>query len=173
MRTMNPAIEAVIPALRRYARALLGSAQDADDLVHDSVILALANVKPQMPHDAVRPWLFTIMRHRFISDRRKAKFRHTVPLDDAALGGDAPMFRVSAHQESGLRIHDLSAGLASLPDEMREVLLLVTLENFTYAEVAAMLDVPLGTVMSRLSRARDRLGALMDGATPPLLRRIK
>ena len=170
---MNSAIEAITPALRRYARALLGSVQDADDLVHDALLQALATMRPSMPLNELRPWLFTIMRNRFISDRRRAKYRRTIPIDDSDTGADALMYRVPATQEAGLRMRDLKAGLAALPDEMREVLLLVTLENFTYAEVATMLDVPLGTVMSRLSRARDRLSAAMDGSTQPILRRVK
>lgn len=166
--TANDAIERTIPSLRRYARALLGTAQDADDLVHDALIDALARPKPGIEAHHVRTWLFTILRNRFISDRRRAKHRTTTTLDDAA----GPAAAVRPGQEAGLQMRDLTLGLAGLPVEQREVLLLVTVEGFTYAEVAVMLDLPLGTVMSRLSRARDRLNDFMDGTTRPRLRSV-
>lgn len=166
--TTHAAIEQTIPSLRRFARALLGTAQDADDLVHDALVDALARPRLGMADQQVRPWLFAILRNRFLSDRRRAKHRATTPLDDA--GGPAAAVRPG--QEAGLQMRDLTIGLAGLPVEQREILLLVTVEGFTYAEVAAMLDLPLGTVMSRLSRARDRLNDFMDGTTRPRLRSV-
>lgn len=165
---MRAAIERTIPSLRRYARALLGTTQDTDDLVHDALVDALAQPKPGLSVHDVRPWLFTILRNRFISDRRRQKHRATTTLDDAT----SPVPAVRPGQEAGLQIRDLNLGLAQLPLEQREVLLLVTVEGFTYAEVATMLDLPLGTVMSRLSRARDRLSDFMDGTTKPRLRSV-
>lgn len=163
------AIEALVPALRRYARGLLGAAQDADDLVHDALVDALANLKPSLQPDALRPWLFTIMRNRFVSDRRKARHRATVTLDDdtVAIAATRP------NQEASLQMRDLTLGLTTLSVEQREVLLLVNLEGFGYAQVATMLDIPLGTVMSRLSRARDRLADYMDGKARPALRSVQ
>jgi RNA polymerase sigma factor (sigma-70 family) len=167
--TLLDAINAATPALRRYARGLLGSVQDADDLVHDALIDALTKLKPDLDYDDVKPWLFTILRNRFISDRRRAKHRSTIPLDDAVCA----MPTTKPHQEAGLQMRDLNLGLAALPVEQREILLLITVEGFTYAEAAAMLDIPIGTVMSRLSRARDRLNDFMDGRARPLLRSVR
>jgi RNA polymerase sigma-70 factor (ECF subfamily) len=162
------AIEAIVPALRRYARGLLGSVQDADDLVHDALIQALGHMKPTMTAEELKPWLFVILRNRFISDRRKQALRRNVSIDDH----ETVLPAVRPTQDGTLTMRDLSAGLALLPDEQREVLLLVTLENFSYSEVATMLDIPLGTVMSRLSRARDRLHIHMDGKAKPTLRSV-
>jgi RNA polymerase sigma-70 factor (ECF subfamily) len=92
----------------------------------------------------------------------------TVPLDDEAL--EIP---VRATQTDGLEMRDLAAAVARLPVEYREVILLVGLEQMGYEEAAQVLGVPLGTVMSRLSRGRERLRALMAGATTPMLRRVK
>lgn len=168
--TVLSKIEEAIPSLRRYASALLGSRQDAADLLHDCLVSALANIKPRMTEHEVRPWLFTILRNRFISDRRRVASRGTT----IGLGtADALMPATAPVQEQRLWMHELSRSLAALPKDQREVFLLVTLEGFDYAEVAAMLDIPLGTVMSRLSRARDHLRDSMDGRTCPALRRVK
>lgn len=161
-------IEAMIPALRRYARGLLGSVQDADDLVHDALVDALGKLNPKHTLNDVQPWMFTILRNRFISDQRRAKHRVNVVLDE----NTAEMPVNCPNQDQGLQMRDLSLGLATLQLEQREVLLLITVEGFTYAEVAKMLDIPVGTVMSRLSRARDRLNDFMDGKTRPRLRSV-
>ncbi|MCW8308729.1 MULTISPECIES: RNA polymerase sigma factor [Acidiphilium] len=168
--TVLSKIEETIPSLRRYASALLGGRQDADDLVHDCLVLALAHIKPRMTESEVRPWLFTIIRNHFISGRRKIVARGTsIDIDEAA----ALMPATAPVQEQRMQMHELSKGLAALPDDQREVFLLITLEGFEYAEVAAMLGIPLGTVMSRLSRARDHLRDFMDGRARPALRRVK
>lgn len=164
------AIEEHIPSLRRYARALVGNAHDADDLVQECLLSAVARINSAMAGDQMRPWLFTILRNRFISDWRKARARRKdVSIDEPA----AILPATGPNQEGALQMRDLQRGLAALPTEQREVLLLVALEGFGYLEVAKMLDIPVGTVMSRLSRARDRLRGFMEGETRPKLRSVK
>lgn len=138
-------------------------------MVHDALVDALGKLNPKQTTNDVQPWIFTILRNRFISDRRKAKHRVNVTLDENT--SDMPVNR--PNQDEALQMRDLRLGLATLQLEQREVLLLVTVEGFTYAEVARMLDIPVGTVMSRLSRARDRLNDFMDGKARPTLRSVQ
>lgn len=159
----------VIPSLRRYARALTGRQDDADDLVQDCLERAMSRWHLWQRDRELRPWLFTIMHNLFISDRRRAARR---PLqvtidDDGDLPGTPPT------QAAGLEMEDLAAALGKLSEEQRETLLLVGLEGFTYAEVAEITGVPIGTVMSRLSRGRERLRGLLAGGDGPALRRVK
>lgn len=165
---MLTAIETCVPALRRYAWALLRSGQDADDLVHDTLVRALDNLPRRRGDGDLRAWLFAIMHNLFITGLRRAR-RDTMSLDEvaeAALG-------LNAVQEDGLRWRDLLRGLDSLPEEQRTVILLVAVEDLSYAEVAAVLAVPIGTVMSRLSRGRERLRQLTHEDLRPGLRRVK
>ena len=161
-------IEACIPALRRYSYALLRSRNDADDLVHDTLLRALDNLHTRHDDSDVRPWLFTIMHNLFISQMRKAKVRgrHLPTVDDiASATGPA--------QEDSLRWRDMLRALDSLPEDQRSVVLLVSVEDLSYAETARVLGVPIGTVMSRLSRARERLRVATDEGVRPHLRRVK
>ena len=167
-----------IPRLRRYARLLTGDVHRADDLVQDTLEracvkwalwrplaapassgqprIALAGQVQAEPLLQLRAWLFTVMHNLFINQLRgKHSGRVTVQLDDVELE--------SIGRDPGLRM-DLERGLAQLPADQREVLLLVALEDFSYAEAAILIDVPIGTVMSRWSRARARLSELMEGA---------
>ena len=163
-------IEASIPTLRRYALALLRHQSDADDLVQDCLLRALDHLDPTMGEEGVRPWLFTITRNLFISGMRKARVRGIpVPLEGI---GEAPV-STAASQEWNLSMRDLLRGFDQLPDDQRQVLLLVVVEGFAYGDVAAILGIPPGTVMSRLSRARERLRMSMDGETVTKLRRVK
>lgn len=153
------AIVAEIPRLRRYARALTGDAARADDLVQDTLERALGKFALWRPGN-LRAWLFSIMHNLFVNQVRAAR-----PVDcpgDEAL----PDLPVRATQADALELGDLSAALQKLPAEQREVLLLVGLEDLSYAETAKALGVPIGTVMSRLSRGRERLRALLAGAEP-------
>jgi RNA polymerase sigma-70 factor (ECF subfamily) len=157
-----------IPRLRRYARALTGDRTQADDLVQDCLARAWEKLHLWRRGSDLRAWLFTIMHNLFANEVRRRKSRpELLALDDQAL--EVPQ-RSTA--ESGLALRDLEAALATLPAEQREVLLLVALEELRYEEVAKLLDIPIGTVMSRLARGRERLRALMSGASP-LLRRVK
>lgn len=176
---MNPPeLIAQIPALRRYARALTGDAWAADDLVQDTLERACGKWRLWAVGSDLRAWLFTLMHNLHVSGlrqqmRRSAAFT-PVDVDDAADELAAP----DAAQDLAL---DLQRCLLQLPEEQRAVLLLVSLEDMGYEQVARITGTPIGTVMSRLSRARTRLQALLDAparteasAPPsPHLKRLK
>ncbi len=169
-------IVAHIPALRRYARALTGDVWAADDLVQDTLERACSRWRLWLAGTDLRAWLFTVMHNLFISqvrqDQRRAEIMQPVDIDDVAHELQAPGAAL------GITI-DLQRCLLRLPMDQRAVLLLVTLEDMSYAEVAKVVGVPIGTVMSRLARARDRMRELMQepkgaaGRTAPVLRRLK
>ena len=154
-----------IPRLRRYARALVGDRGRADDLVQDTLERALIKFHLWQPGSDLRAWLFTIMHNVFINQLRSAPAGLLTGLDDETV----PM-AVRPTQSDRLEVRDLQAALSRLPEEQREVLLLVGLEQMTYQETSGVLGIPMGTVMSRLSRARTRLRALLadDGVHSPL-----
>lgn len=164
-------IEAAVPALHRYARSLVDHRQDADDLVQDCLVRALS--RPPQPGGAgsVRPWLFTILHNLSVSRWRSLRRRGTTMGLDAAEAQAG--LAVPPAQEWAPAARDLMRGFERLTAEHRQVLLLVSVEGLEYREVAAVLGVPVGTVMSRLSRARDALRAHMAGAERPMLRRVK
>jgi RNA polymerase sigma-70 factor (ECF subfamily) len=153
---------ACIPRLRRYARALIGERDGADDLVQDTMERGWRRLPSWQRGSDMRAWLFSIMHNLHVDQVRRPSLATDV-LDD-----DMPMPPASAAPTDGLEIRDLESALRMLPDEQREILLLVALEEMTYDEVAATLGLPIGTVMSRLSRGRERLRALMDGRDPPV-----
>lgn len=157
-------IEAQLPRLRRYARVLTGNVSGADDLVQDVLERSWSRRHLWRQGTDLRAWLFTIMHNLYMNRLRQ---RDTESLDD---GFELP---TPAVQEQSLEIRDLNRALAQLPTDYRAVLLLIAVEEMQYTEVARVLNLPLGTVMSRLSRARERLRALMSGETTPPLRRIK
>jgi RNA polymerase sigma-70 factor (ECF subfamily) len=161
MTTEHP-VMAQIPHLRRYARALTRHELEADDLVQDTLERALRKFSLWKRGTNLRAWLFSVMHNLYVNQIRAKQ--ETALLDDDL---DIP---VGGRQEEGLKIRDLSTSLLALPLEQREVLLLVGLEDFSYEEVAQTLDIPLGTVMSRLSRGRERLRGLLDGSIKPTLR---
>ena len=153
------AIVAEIPRLRRYARALTGDAVRADDLVQDTLERALGKWSLWRPGN-LRAWLFSIMHNLFVNQARRLR---TVeyPGDEAL-----PELPTREHQGDALELRDLTRSLAKLPEEQREVLLLVCLEDLSYEDAAKILAVPIGTVMSRLSRGRERLRVLLAGSEP-------
>jgi RNA polymerase sigma-70 factor (ECF subfamily) len=155
-------IEAAIPALRRYARALTRDAETADDLVQDTLVRALRS--EHLFHGGeIRSWLYTILTNLNRNRLRSLARRPTLtPIED----GDA----AAAGPEAGGR--DIERALAMLVDEQRTALLLVVLEGLTYREVAEIQGVPIGTVMSRLARARVQIKTYLDGERPAL-RRVK
>ena len=161
-----------IPGLRRYARALTGDAWAADDLVQDTLERACSKWRLWTAGSDLRAWLFTIMHNVFANQMRRAPPRAMVDVDDAAFDLRAP----DADHEQRI---DLQRCLLLLPEDQRAVLLLVALEDLSYQQIAKVLGIPVGTVMSRLSRARERLHALMDGEAGaqapqrPGLRRLK
>jgi RNA polymerase sigma factor (sigma-70 family) len=155
------AVEAHIHALRRFARALLrGERERADDLVQDSIERALAHWHQRRCDRELRSWLFTILYNRFITDlrRRRREYQHR-PLHDIP-EGELP--GLDGGQERALACRDLLRGFADLPADQRTVLQLITAENFSYEETARVLGIPIGTVMSRVSRGRKRLRRYLD-----------
>lgn len=147
---------AYIPRLRRYARALLGERSAADDLVQDTLERALNKLHLWKRGTDLRAWLFTVMHNVHVNQVRSRR-------EHASLDGTALEIPVRATQDVRLETRDLERMLARLPVEQREVLLLVALEDLSYDEAATALGIPIGTVMSRLSRAREKLRALMEG----------
>jgi RNA polymerase sigma-70 factor (ECF subfamily) len=146
-----------IPNLRRYARALVGDREGADDLVQDTLERAVRKFHLWRPGD-LRAWLFSIMHNVFVNQLKARKIAYEVEIDDniaAPIPTATPM-----------DLLDLDRALGLISPEQREVVLLVALEDMTYAEVARALGVPIGTVMSRLSRGRERLRRLMEGEPP-------
>ena len=162
-----------IPDLRRYARSLTGDAWAADDLVQDTLERACARWTLWTTGSDLRAWLFTLMHNLFVDGARRALRQQgqRVDLEDAAQELVAP-------PEGTDRALDLQRCLLRLPEDQREVLLLVSLQDLSYEDVARITGVPMGTVMSRLSRARSRRRELMEGRQPPaagapMLRRLK
>lgn len=164
MRTLPPdageQLLACIPRLRRYARALAGDRADADDLVQDTVERGWAQLAAWQPGSDMRAWLFSIMHNVRIDQGRRRKVP-TELLDD-----DTPQPAAPERASAGLELRDVDAALRLLPEEHREILLLVGLEEMRYEDVALTLGLPVGTVMSRLSRAREKLRVLMEGRAP-------
>jgi RNA polymerase sigma-70 factor (ECF subfamily) len=151
-------LEAEIPRLRRYARALTRDVSRADDLVQSCLARAVAKQHLWQPGTDLRAWLFTILHNQHVNDVRRA-VREGV---NVAVEEMAPVLTVSSNAIAALQLRDLEAAIARLPQEQRQVILLVGLEGMRYEEVALILGVPIGTVRSRLSRGRDQLRRLMD-----------
>lgn len=149
----------VIPRLRRYARALTGDRLMADDLVQDTLERAWSKRHLWRQGSDLRAWMFTIMHNVYVNQVRARVAAATVPLDQEA-------FEVPARGSPAdmLEVADLDAALRRLPDDQREVLLLVALEQLSYSETASALGVPIGTVMSRLYRTRERVRVMLSGA---------
>lgn len=162
--TARDAIVAEIPRLRRYARALTGRADRADDLVQDTLERALDKWRFWQRERELRPWLFSIMHNLHVDALRRegvVEYRDDESMPEPALPGG---------QEAALAMRDLDRALAALPLDQRQVLLLVALEELSYADVSRVLGIPPGTVMSRLSRARTRLKILLEEPTGPVLK---
>ncbi|SFY04750.1 RNA polymerase sigma factor [Janthinobacterium sp. TB1-E2] len=149
-------LQACLPGLRRYARALAGAAH-ADDLVQDTVERAWRKLDQRQRGGEMRPWLFSIMHNLHVDQLRRPGLALQELDDDALL--PAP----ERTPGQSIAIGEMDAALARLPLGQREVILLVALEQMPYEQVAATLDIPVGTVMSRLSRGRERLRELLDG----------
>jgi RNA polymerase sigma factor (sigma-70 family) len=144
----------LIPRLRRYARALVADRSQADDLVQDTLERAWAKQHLFRRGTDLRAWLFTLMHNVHVNRVRAT--RSSDPLDDSL-----PELQQSATQGDSLALRDMDRALARLPAEQREALLLVTLEDLSYEETAKALGVPIGTIMSRLSRAREKLRQIL------------
>jgi len=159
--TFRQKVEAAIPALRRYARALTRNADIADDLVQDTLVRALRS-EHLFEGDEIRSWLYTILTN-LNRNRLRSLARRPVlsPIED----NDAPDV---AGPEAGGR--DIERALATLVEDQRTALLLVALEGLSYREVAEVQGVPIGTVMSRLARARSQIRTYLEGGRLPLRR---
>jgi len=157
MSEMFERISQEIPRLRRYARALTRDAVAADDLVQDCLARGLAKVHLWQEGTDLRAWLFTILHNQYVNTvRRSVREGTTVEVSDAE-----PILVVRPVQLPRLELRDLQRALAKLPEEQRQVLLLVGMEGMSYEEVADVVGVPVGTIRSRLSRGRDAVRALM------------
>jgi RNA polymerase sigma-70 factor, ECF subfamily len=158
--TLNQ-IEAEIPRLRRYARYLSREPDHADDLVQECLVRAIAKVHTWQPGTNLRAWLFVILRNCHINE-----IRHEQRIEPLA----EPLLATSGDPETSLALSEVRTAFLSLSQEHREVLALVVIEGLQYQEAAAILEVPLGTVRSRLSRARDALRQRLKSGTGALAR---
>ena len=165
-------IEALIPRLRRFARALTGSREAADDLTQDTLERAWVKRELWQAGTNLRAWLFAVMHGVFVNSLRRA--RPTGSLDGLEHAG-RERADDGASAETATALREMRTALLHLPEEQRQVVLLVGLEQFSYAEAAEVLAVPIGTVMSRLARGRERLRQLLEEGTPDRhgLRRVK
>jgi RNA polymerase sigma-70 factor (ECF subfamily) len=161
MDDLYPLIEAEIPRLRRYARSLSRNTDDADDLVQECLLKAVRNLQQWERGTNLRSWLFVILRNGFINDRRRAgrsPIASETEVDYSRHGG-------LGNQEARQELLEVQNAFMKLSGEHREILALVAIEGFEYEEAAVILDIPIGTVRSRLSRARIALKALSDGSS--------
>jgi RNA polymerase sigma factor (sigma-70 family) len=152
----------LLPRLRRFAAALTGSVADGDDLVQDTVERALKSLHQWEPGTRLDNWMYRIAKNCFIDTRRSAKRRGAVVLDapeEAAAVQTDGVRAVEAH----LALQDVMRALQALPLEQREALALVVIEDLSYREAADILDVPIGTLTSRIARAREALTDLVPG----------
>jgi RNA polymerase sigma factor (sigma-70 family) len=160
MKVMTLLIEPLIPALRRYAHGLMRDRATADDLVQDCLERAISRWHQRREENDPRSWMFTIL-HNLAINRMRQKHRRGphIPLEDA----DEDSVALEPPQEDELRHDDLMRALDCLPEDQRAILLLVSVEDLSYAEAAKVLKIPIGTVMSRLARARERLRRALEG----------
>lgn len=149
-----------IPHLRRYARALVGDRAQADDLVQDCLERAWSRMHLWTVGTNIRAWLFTILHNLHLNAARKR--RNTPGLVPIEAGGPEPPVRPT--QEDGLAVESMWEAFSSLPEPQRAAILLITLEEMSYAEAASVLGIPVGTLMSRVHRGRERLRRMMDEA---------
>ncbi|MDB5557199.1 MAG: polymerase subunit sigma-24 [Enterovirga sp.] len=164
-------LEPHIPALRRYAWVLLRDHEAADDLVQDCLERAVSRWRLRRRDGDLKAWLFAIQHNLFIDGLRRRR-RELLRVDSDQVPD------IAAHgveQESRAALRDILACLDALPAEQRAVILLVGVEDLSYEEAARVLDIPIGTVMSRLSRGRERLRGMLDAGSgaQPVLRRVK
>ena len=154
-------IETHIPSLQGYARRLVNDSDLAQDMVQDCMERALSRLHLYRQDTNLRGWLFTILLNVVRSEGRKAQHRRWAPIDDHVEG-----LHSAPRQIDALHQRDLRRAFARLPDPLQEVIVLVGVEGRAYEEAARLLEVPVGTVRSRLSRARRQLKVLMDRTEP-------
>jgi len=158
-----------VTALRRYAVLLVGNLSDADDMVQEALTRVLARVGSWREVKDLRSYLFATLHNVHIDEtRRRSRTASSVPIEDVLMTLASP-----ASQYKRLELRDLLASLGKLPVEQREIVLLVGLEGMSYQEAAKTLDIPIGTVMSRLSRGREALRQMTNRETGVKLRVVK
>lgn len=146
---------ALVPKLRRFARSLVGNAQDADDLVQAACEKALRNAAQFQPGTRMDSWMYRIVQNLWLDDKRRDRTRGTaIDPDDAHLSDEG---RAARLPEDRMMLAQARQAMAALPEGQRDVLSLIAIEGLSYKETAEVLDLPIGTVMSRLSRAREAL----------------
>ena len=155
--SLREQILAAIPSLRAFAHSFTGNRDRADDLVQDTILRAWANIDRFERGTNLNAWLFTILWNQFHSEYRKRKRE----VEDAD-GSDAARLKMHPDQQSRLDFEDFRTALATLPLDQREALLLVGAQGMSYEEAAAVCNVAVGTVKSRVNRARTRLASLLD-----------
>jgi RNA polymerase sigma-70 factor (ECF subfamily) len=157
----HPDLVAAIPRLRRYARVLTGDSVRADDLVQDTLTRAWEKRRLWRAGSDLRAWLFTIMHNVHVNQLALARRDAANVSIDADPGSPAWQLPVRANQLDRVELMEIVAQMGRLPADQREVLLLAAVEELRYDEIAVVLSIPIGTVMSRLSRARDKLRRLV------------
>lgn len=168
MKPIELQVADLTPQLRRYARVLLrGDVVQADDLVQDCIERGLQRLGLWQRGTDLRAWLFTIMHNLYVNHvKRHANGPNFVELDETEKDHHS-------RAENDVAIDDIQQALNELPADQREILLFVSIEGMKYQEVANILDIPEGTVMSRLARARQQLRARLAGESVQTLRRVK
>ena len=162
-------IESCVPALRRYARALTRNADRADDLVQDCLERAIRKRQLWAPTGPLQAWLFRILLNLYRNDTRSERRRGDhVPIDSLLVEPSVP-----APQPGRIALAEMARAVDLLPSEQREALLLIVLEGVSYEEGASILGIPIGTLMSRLSRARSALRTMTGSGDEPKLRSVK
>ena len=168
MHPFDEQLRELMPSLRRFALSLTRHASNADDLVQNCLERALGSVASKRPDGDLRAWLFTILYRQFVDNHRRTR-RYARMLEFFTGRDDAqPSTERTVIAQTTLQVFD------QLSTEQRALLLWISVEGLSYQQVADILEVPIGTVMSRLSRARQALRALSEGEiTRPALRRLK
>ena len=163
----QPELLAAIPRLRRYARVLTGNPARADDLVQDTLLRAWAKRKLWRAGSDLRAWLFTIMHNVHQNQRALARREAgNISLDAEGERGAAWQVAQQGNQFERVELREWAELMGRLPPEQREVLLLAAVEELRYDEISTVLSIPIGTVMSRISRARDKLRRMAAGPSP-------
>src|SRR5437879_12837363 len=155
--SVRDAMLAAVPSLRAFAISLCGNVDRADDLVQETLLRAMANIDSFQPGTNMSAWLFTILRNLFRSEYRKRR-REVEDTD----GSYAETLKSHPEQQSHVEFEEFRAALSKLPTDQREALILVGASGFSYEEAAAICECAVGTIKSRVNRARTRLAELMS-----------
>ena len=159
---LDSALVNILPALRRYALFLSGNTHEADDLVNDCAVRVLTSKASFDQSRSIRPWAFKILRNLFLDTQKSGHRRAHFPIDDIASFADES---TAQKLNDSIELKETLSAIMSLPPASRDILVLVAVEGFSYNEAAECLNLPLGTVMSRLSRARKQLVELLSEST--------